>query len=98
MTENSTSRSSVPAASLSDMQGGYGAATFERLKDNGITAHAFRGAEKAMGRARDGKLRFTNKRTEAYWRFREALGAPLRHPLQVIRPREAHLESEADET
>ena len=70
-----------------DMQGGYGAATFERLKDNQIVAHAFRGVERAMGRARDGKLRFTNKRTEAYWRFREALdpdqpgGSPIALPV-----------------
>ena len=56
-----------------DMQGGYGAAAFERLNDNSINCYAFKGAEKATGRARDGKLRFTNKRTEAYWRLREAL-------------------------
>ena len=69
-----------------DMQGGYGAAAFERLKDNGIHAFSFKGAERATGRARDGKLRFTNKRTEAYWRFREALdpdqpgGSPIALP------------------
>ncbi len=56
-----------------DMQGGYGAAAFERLKDNNIACYPFKGAEKATGRTRDGKLRFTNKRTEAYWRMREAL-------------------------
>ena len=56
-----------------DMGGGYGAAAFERLKDNGVEAYPFKGAEKATGRARDGRLRFTNKRTEAYWRLREAL-------------------------
>ncbi len=69
-----------------DMQGGYGAAAFERLKDNNIICHAFKGAEKAIGRSRDGKLRFTNKRTEAYWRLREALdpdqsgGSPISLP------------------
>ena len=69
-----------------DMQGGYGAAAFERLKDNNIACYAFKGAERATGRTRDGKLRFTNKRTEAYWRLREALdpdqpgGSPISLP------------------
>ena len=69
-----------------DMQGGYGGAAFERLKDNGVACFPFKGAEKAVGRTRDGKLRFTNKRTEAYWRFREALdpdhpgGSPITLP------------------
>lgn len=68
------------------MQGGYGAAAFERLKDNGIHAYSFKGVEKATGRTRDGKLRFVNKRTEAYWRMREALdpdqpgGSPIALP------------------
>ena len=69
-----------------DMQGGYGGAVYERLMDNGITAYKFKGAEKAMGRTRDGSLRFVNKRTEAYWRLREALdpdqpgGSPIMLP------------------
>jgi hypothetical protein len=56
-----------------DMGGGYGAAAFERLKDNGVEAYPFKGAEKAIGRTRDGRLGFTNRRTGAYWRLREAL-------------------------
>ncbi len=68
------------------MQGGYGGAVYERLLDNGIEAHKFKGAEKATARTRDGGLKFTNKRTEAYWRFREALdpdqdgGSPIMLP------------------
>jgi hypothetical protein len=69
-----------------DMQGGYGGAVYERLLDNGIEAFKFKGAEKAAGRTRDGSLRFVNKRTEAYWRLREALdpdqpgGSPIMLP------------------
>ena len=54
-----------------DMGGGYGGAVYERLLDNGITAHKFNGAQRAVGRTRDGNLLFVNKRTEAYWRLRE---------------------------
>ena len=70
-----------------DMQGGYGGAVYERLMDNGITPYKFKGAEKAVGRTRDGNLHFVNKRTEAYWRLREALdpdqpgGSPIMLPL-----------------
>ena len=56
-----------------DMQGGYGGAVYERLMDNGVTAYKFKGAEKAMGRTQSGSLKFVNKRSEAYWRVREAL-------------------------
>ncbi len=69
-----------------DMQGGYGGAVYERLMDNGITAYKFKGAERALGRTRDGNLQFTNKRSEAYWRLREALdpdqpgGSPIMLP------------------
>lgn len=69
-----------------DLGGGYGQAAYERLRDNNITPYGFKGAEKATSRTRDGKLHFTNKRTEAYWRFREALdpdqagGSPVALP------------------
>jgi hypothetical protein len=69
-----------------DMGGGYGGAAYERLLDNGITAYKFKGSEKASGRTRDGSLRFVNKRTEAYWRLREAMdpdqpgGSPIMLP------------------
>lgn len=56
-----------------DMGGGYGGSLFERLRDNDIEAHAYKGAEASTRRTRDGKLRFTNTRTAALWMFREAL-------------------------
>jgi len=69
-----------------DMMGGYGGAVYERLMDNGITPFKFKGAERAAGRTRDGSLQFVNKRSEAYWRLREALdpdqpgGSPIAFP------------------
>ena len=56
-----------------DVGGGYGGAVTLRLKDNAIAHVGFNGAAAAMGRTRDGKLHFVNKRAEAWWRFREEL-------------------------
>jgi hypothetical protein len=56
-----------------DAGGGYGGAAGLRLKDNGIACVQFNGAAAAMGRTRDGTLRFVNKRAEAWWRMREEL-------------------------
>jgi hypothetical protein len=69
-----------------DMGGGYGGPTWERLMDNGITPIAYKGAAKATGRTKDGKLAFVNKRSQFYWQFREALdpdqegGSPIALP------------------
>lgn len=56
-----------------DVGGGYGGAVTLRLKDNSIAHVGFNGAATAMGRTKDGKLRFANKRAEAWWKFREEL-------------------------
>lgn len=56
-----------------DVGGGYGGPVTMRLEDNGITAHPFNGAKAATGRTKDGELAFANKRSEAWWRFREEL-------------------------
>lgn len=57
-----------------DMGGGYGGAAMMRLKDNnveGVVGH--KGAAKSVRRTNDQQFGFVNKRSEAYWRFREAL-------------------------
>ena len=56
-----------------DMGGGYGGATFEHLTANAIPVIGYKGATGVETRTKDRQLKFTNKRTEAYWRFREAL-------------------------
>lgn len=56
-----------------DMGGGYGGATYEHLVENDIPVRAYKGAAAVETRTRDRQLKFVNKRTEAYWRFREAL-------------------------
>lgn len=56
-----------------DMGGGYGGATYEHLIENNIDVVGYKGANKVETRTADRQLKFVNKRTEAYWRFREAL-------------------------
>lgn len=71
-----------------DMGGGYGGAALEHLRAN--IGHeevvAYKGSEGSTRRTVDRQLAFTNKRSEAYWRFREALdptqpgGSPIMLP------------------
>jgi len=56
-----------------DVGGGWGGDALVACKSNGIDAVAFNGVAPALGRSRDGKIRFRNKRAESYWRFREEL-------------------------
>lgn len=68
-----------------DLGGGYGGPLYEHLKANNIECVGFRGAEGSTRRSRDGKLKFTNKRSAAYWGFREALdpGQPGGSPIAL---------------
>lgn len=56
-----------------DVGGGYGGAVTQRLADNGVFHVGFNGAERAVGRTKDGQLGFVNRRAQAWWRFREEL-------------------------
>ena len=69
-----------------DMGGGYGNGIYEQLKENQIEVFGHKGAESSVRRTKEGQLKFVNKRTEVYWRFREALdpsqpgGSPISLP------------------
>jgi len=56
-----------------DAGGGYGGATIEQLKDNGITPYSYKGSEATSRKTSDNLLGFANVRTEALWRMRELL-------------------------
>lgn len=56
-----------------DMGGGFGGGPYEILKNNHVNVIAYKGAEGSVARTKDQKMKFVNRRTEAYWRFREAL-------------------------
>jgi hypothetical protein len=73
-----------------DMGGGYGGPLYEHLKANEddpvhSRVKGFRGAESTNRRSIDGKYKFTNKRSAAYWLFREALdpGQPGGSPIAL---------------
>ena len=61
-------------------------AMIKRALEINDTRDGFKGAERATGRTRDGKLRFTNKMTEAYWRPREILDPdqPIGSPIALL--------------
>ena len=69
-----------------DMGGGYGGPLYEHLSQNGVEVYPYKGAEGTPKRAASGKLGFVNKRSAAYWLFREALdpsqpgGSPIALP------------------
>ncbi len=56
-----------------DMGGGYGGVPFTTLQANGIEPIAYKGSETSNARTADRKLGFTNKRSETWWKLREAL-------------------------
>ena len=70
-----------------DMGGGYGGGPYDHLKDNGIPVVPFKGAKGSKNHTQDGQLTFVNKRSEAWWRLREALdpsqegGSPICLPV-----------------
>ncbi len=56
-----------------DKGGGYGGSVIMRLKDNNIEAMPFDGGSASTSKTKDGQLTFANKRSEAWWKFREEL-------------------------
>jgi len=68
-----------------DMGGGYGGPLYEKLVENEIEAIQFKGAEGTPRRSK-AKLGFTNKRSAAYWLFREALDPAQPNGSQIALP------------
>jgi hypothetical protein len=56
-----------------DLGGGYGSGTYEHLRENEIEVYGYKGSEGTGARSKDSAIPFQNKRSEAIWRFREAL-------------------------
>jgi hypothetical protein len=76
-----------------DVGGGWGGDAVIRLKDNGIDVVAHNGVVTSNARTNDGaKLKFFNKRAEAYWRFREALDPEQEGGSVVALPRRSAAE------
>ena len=68
-----------------DLGGGYGSSMYEHLKENEVETKGYKGAESTTRRSVEGKLKFTNKRSAAFWFMREALdpGQPGGSPIAL---------------
>lgn len=75
------------ATPIIDLGGGWGGDCLASLVANGIEAVGYLGVRASNARTADRKLKFTNTRTQAYWRFREALdpGQPGGSPIALPR-------------
>lgn len=56
-----------------DMGGGYGGAAKVHLDDNNIKVIPFKGVMESFERSEDGMLGFVSRRSEIWWKFKEAL-------------------------
>jgi hypothetical protein len=69
-----------------DVNESVGAQAYAHLKDQEIECHAYRGLDESVRRTAEKQLGFYNKRSEAIWKFREALdpgqdgGSPIALP------------------
>lgn len=71
-----------------DIGGGWGGDAYAHMRENGIDATSYMGVKKSVRRTIDNMLKFTNIRTEAYWRFREALDPSQPSGSQIALPRD----------
>ena len=74
-----------------DVGGGWGGKAIVQLSANGIPVTPYLGVEKSGARTADKQLAFSNVRSEAYWRFREALDPSQPQGSTIALPRDAVL-------
>jgi len=82
-------RDSAPV--VVDLGGGWGGDTYGHLKENGVEAYGYLGVKKSVRRTIDNLLQFRNVRTEAYWRFREALDPSQPNGSMIALPQSTSL-------
>jgi hypothetical protein len=82
------------AAVVIDCGGGYGGTAYADLQDNEVSVFAYKGSMKSTGKSKDTHLDFGNKRTELYWRFREALDPSQLGGSQIMLPPDQELLSD----
>lgn len=79
------------AVVITDIGGGWGGEAHAHLVANGIEAIAYMGIKKSSKRTVDNTLKFSNVRTEAYWRFREALNPSQPQGSGIMLPKDTIL-------
>ena len=72
-----------------DLGGGWGGDAYGHLKENNIDTVGYMGVKPSDRRTVDRQLKFFNKRTEAYWRFREALDPSQPGGSTIMLPQDA---------
>lgn len=74
------------ATVIIDIGGGWGGDAYAHLARNNVEVKSFMGVKESKRRTKDNQLTFTNVRTEAYWRLREALDPDQLGGSQVSLP------------
>jgi hypothetical protein len=76
-----------------DMGGGYGGGVYQTLLESIDSSEivTYKGAEKSTHRTAEKKLGFINKRSETYWKFREALNPDQLHGSPIALPEDPML-------
>jgi hypothetical protein len=69
-----------------DVGGGWGGDAHGHLMKNQVDSVPYLGVKKSLKRTRDGQLTISNVRSEAYWRFREALDPDQRGGSPIFLP------------
>lgn len=77
-----------------DVGGGYAGAVIQRMDDNNVPHLKFNGAGAGHGRTHESNLPFSNKRAEAWWKFREALDPNQPGGCHVALPPDPELRSD----
>ena len=81
------------AVIIIDMGGGFGGAALEHLRENlgSEVVIGYKGAEGSTARTADRQLPFYNRRSQAYWKFREALDPSQLQGSSIMLPDDAEL-------
>lgn len=74
-----------------DLGGGWGGDTLKHLVENGVDADGYMGVKVSDRRTEDNQLTFSNVRTEAYWRLREALNPDQAGGSSIMLPDDREL-------
>ena len=82
------------ATAVIDIGGGWGGDAYAHLKANGVESVGYMGVQTSDRRTKDANLKFTNVRTEAYWRFREALDPDQPGGSAIFLPKDIELLAE----
>jgi len=79
------------ALPIVDVGESLGGQAFAHLKENGIEAIAFRSLDETIERTAERQMKFADKRSAAYWRFREGLDPEQDRGSQIALPNDPEL-------